>query len=94
MKLRDRSLFAWALSLIAGVGLWSAVAAAATFPALSGRVVDGAGILSLQAKEALSGKLEALEAKTSRQLVVVTVPSLQGLPIEDYGRRSPNRCTH
>jgi uncharacterized protein len=85
MKSRARSLLAGILSLIAGLFLWTAVAAAPTFPPLSGRVVDQAGILSPPVKAALSAKLETLEKQTSRQLVVVTVPSLQGLEIEDYG---------
>jgi uncharacterized protein len=85
MKSRGRSLLAGILSLIAGLLLWTAVAAAPTFPPLSGRVVDQAGILSPPVKAALTAKLETLETQTSRQLVVVTVPSLQGLEIEDYG---------
>ncbi len=59
--------------------------AAPSFPALTGRVVDGAHILSDGTKAALTEKLAALEAKTSRQLVVVTVPSLGGYDISDYG---------
>jgi len=59
--------------------------AAPTFPALSGRVVDDAHILSPGTTNDLTQKLAALEAKTSRQLVVVTLPSLQGLEISDYG---------
>ncbi|WP_084176152.1 TPM domain-containing protein [Brevundimonas bacteroides] len=56
-----------------------------SFPSLSGRVVDQARLLS-EAKEAeITAKLEALEAETSDQLVVVTVDSLQDLEIEDYG---------
>src|SRR6266404_7448986 len=55
------------------------------FPKLSGRVVDDAGILSGETKADLTQKLAALEAKTSRQLVVVTIPSLQGYEISDYG---------
>jgi hypothetical protein len=34
---------------------------------------------------ALTQKLEALEQASTRQLVVATVPDLQGYPIEDYG---------
>jgi len=60
-------------------------AAAPTFPALTGRVVDGANILSPATEGQLTQKLAALEAKTSRQLVVVTLPSLQGYEISDYG---------
>lgn len=59
--------------------------AAPNFPALTGRVVDDAGILSQTTKEDLNQKLAALEQKTSRQLVVVTIPSLQGYEISDYG---------
>ena len=59
--------------------------AAPTFPALTGRVVDDAHILSEPTKAALTQKLAALEQKTSRQLVVVTLPSLQGYEISDYG---------
>ena len=59
--------------------------AAPAFPALTGRVVDGAHILSDQTKSDLDQKLAGLESRTSRQLVVVTLPSLQGYDISDYG---------
>jgi uncharacterized protein len=62
-----------------------ALAAAPTFPPLTGRVVDGANILSPQVEAELTTKLENLEKTTGRQLVVATVPSLQGYEIEDYG---------
>ncbi len=55
------------------------------FPPLTGRVVDDAQILSPQVEQDLTTKLENLETTTGRQLVVATVPSLQGYPIEDYG---------
>lgn len=56
-----------------------------TFPALTGRVVDQANLLDPATEQALTEKLAALEAKSSDQLVVVTVSSLQDQPIEDYG---------
>jgi len=59
--------------------------AAPKFPPLSGRVVDGASILSPAVEADLTGKLKTLEDSTGRQLVVTTVPSLQGYEIEDYG---------
>ena len=58
---------------------------ALTFPALTGRVVDEAGILDPAAKTALEQKLADFETKTTGQLVVVTLKSLQGTSIEDYG---------
>lgn len=59
--------------------------AAPTFPALTGRVVDDANVLSSQTRQQLSEKLQSLEDRTTRQLVVVTLPSLQGYDIADYG---------
>ena len=54
-------------------------------PALSGRVVDQAGILNSAEEGRLTTKLKNLEDNTSIQLVVVTLPSLRGTPIEDWG---------
>jgi uncharacterized protein len=62
-------------------------AAAQDFPKLSGRVVDAADLLPPADEAALTQKLEALEKASSRQLVVATVPDLQGYEIEDYGYR-------
>jgi len=55
------------------------------FPALTGRVVDNANILSPADEQVLIETLKQLEDKSSDQLVVVTLPSLQGYPIEDFG---------
>ncbi|MFM8821664.1 MAG: TPM domain-containing protein, partial [Phenylobacterium sp.] len=52
--------------------------AAPTFPALTGRVVDKADLLSPEAEQTLEGRLKALEDSTGRQMVVVTIPDLQG----------------
>ncbi|MGH6949793.1 MAG: TPM domain-containing protein, partial [Vitreimonas sp.] len=65
--------------------LWAAAYAAPVFPALSGRVVDEAGVLSPHAETRLTQRLAALEESTGRQVVVVTLRSLQGYEIEDYG---------
>ncbi len=62
-------------------------AQAQQFPQLTGRVVDGANLLSAADEAELTSKLEALERSTSRQFVIATVPDLQGYPIEDYGYR-------
>jgi uncharacterized protein len=61
------------------------LAYALTFPPLAGRVVDEAGILDPATTEALEHKLADFEAKTADQFVVVTLNSLQGTSIEDYG---------
>lgn len=59
--------------------------AAPEFPPLTGRVVDQAGLLDAQTRSQLERMLVAHEQATTEQLVVVTLPSLQGEPIEDYG---------
>src|SRR6476659_884583 len=61
-----------------------AAAAAPTFPALTGRVVDEAHLLRPEQSLDLNSKLAALEAQSGRQFVVATVPSLGGRPIEEY----------
>src|SRR5512145_1109496 len=77
--------FGW-LGLALVLGLWLFPAAAQlVFPSLSGRVVDNAQLLSPEDRAALNAELKALEDKSSDQLVVVTLPSLQGYTIEDYG---------
>jgi uncharacterized protein len=65
--------------------LFAAPAAAQTYPPLSGRVVDAANLLSPEQEAALTQKLEALQQASTRQLVVATIPDLQGREIEDYG---------
>ena len=62
-----------------------AQARASTFPRLTGRVVDEAGVLPDSARVALVSKLAALEARTTDQVVVVTLRSLRGQTIEQYG---------
>ena len=58
-----------------------------SFPALTGRVTDAAGIIPDDVEARLTQKLEALEQQSRRQLVVATVPDLQGFEISDYGYR-------
>ena len=63
------------------------VPATAEFPALTGRVVDDAGVLDNATREALRIKLQALEEKTGDQLIVVTVKSLHGSSVEEYANK-------
>lgn len=63
----------------------SAYAAEIVFPKLSGHVVDEAHVIDANTKERLERALAAYERKTSNQMVVVTLPSLQGQEIEEYG---------
>lgn len=76
----------WRLLLAVPFLLFASVALAAepTYPALTGRIVDAADLIAPEARQRIEEKLAAHEAKTSDQLVVATVPSLQGLTIEDF----------
>lgn len=60
---------------------------AQTFPPLTGRVVDTADLLKPEERAALEAKLKAHEDKTSDQVVVATVRSLEGTSVEDYANR-------
>ena len=58
--------------------------------ALTGRVTDAAHILSAQQQAGLSAKLEELDERTKHQLVVVTVPTLNGRDVTDFTRDLAN----
>ena len=59
--------------------------------ALVGRVTDAAGVLSPAHEASLSAKLERLERATHHQMVVVTVPSLDGLDIATFATSLANK---
>lgn len=59
-------------------------AVAFDFPALTGRVVDQAGVINAQSRADIEAKSKSLEDKSGIQLVVATVKSLQGSDIETY----------
>jgi uncharacterized protein len=63
----------------------SSVAADPNFPTLSARVVDDAGILDAATIQNLTAMLEKHEQATGEQVVVVTLKSLGGYSIEDFG---------
>jgi uncharacterized protein len=79
------ALLALLLAGCGGGGSGSGAGAAVEYPRLTGRVVDAADLLNPAQEAELTRKLEALQRASSRQLVVATVPDLQGRPIEDYG---------
>lgn len=61
-----------------------ATALSLNLPSLSGRVVDQANIVQPSTRNAIEQKLADLETKSGIQLVVATVPSLEGQEIEPY----------
>ena len=73
------------VAVLALVALAGTALAAPKFPPLTGRVVDEAHLLSASVQQKLSTDLANLEQQTGRQMVVATIPDLQGYAIEDYG---------
>lgn len=67
---------------------WSAPAPlpAPAFPALTGRVVDEADLLTPEQENGFAARQAALERLTTDQFVIATVRSLEGRNIEDYAR--------
>lgn len=64
-----------------------AIAVAAEPPALTGRVVDQANVIDAQEEVQLDQMLSAFEAKSTDQVVVATIASLDGEAIEPYANR-------
>lgn len=63
------------------------VAAEVAVPTLSGRIVDQAGLIDGTTTARLEARLARLEATTGSQVAVLTIPSLEGDPIEDFSIR-------
>lgn len=59
----------------------------ADIPYLTGRVTDNAQILQESTLLSLTESLKEHEIKTSNQIVVLTIPSLEGESIEDYANK-------
>lgn len=84
-RFRRHSLWAALCTLL--LLLCAFPAFAQSFPPLSGRVVDAANLLQPDQKAALEGKLATVEQATGHQIVIATIPDVQGYPLEDYGYR-------
>jgi len=59
----------------------------AALPDHTGAVTDLASVLSPGVEQQLLARLGEVEAKTTAEIAVATVPSLDGLSVEDYGNR-------
>lgn len=80
-----RRIAAGAIAFVASLVATAAIAV--DVPYLSGRVVDEARILSASAIERISGLSAAREQATGDQIVVLTMPSLDGESIEGFATR-------
>src|SRR6185437_8299705 len=75
------------LAGVMALSLASLAAFALDLPALTGRVVDQANVLSPVVRSDVAAQSKELEEKSGIQLVVATVPSLQGGDIETYANQ-------
>jgi len=77
-----KKVFICVLFLLTAVSLFPI-----TFPKLQGRVNDYAGILDPSQEQVIESMLENLENRTTAQVVLLTIRSLEGETIEDYSIR-------
>nr|MBL0714277.1 TPM domain-containing protein [Desulfobacterales bacterium] len=88
MKSRQR-LHVRLLALLMAIGLLAAAtpASALEVPPLKGRVNDYGAMLSPATRQGLEGMLRDLEQTDSTQIVVLTIPSLEGDSLEAFSLR-------
>ncbi len=75
----------WRMLLLLVLFAAPSFAAEPKFPDLTGRVIDDASILDSATTSQLTDLLARHEHATGQQVIVVTLPTLQGYPIEDFG---------
>ncbi len=63
------------------------IAHSADIPYLTGRVNDNAQILSESTRKSLTEILKEHEVRTTNQIVILTIPSLEGESIEDFANK-------
>jgi len=67
--------------------LHSTLANSLEVPRLRGRVNDYAGLIPADRAQALESRLATFEQETGHQIAVLTIPSLDGDPLEDFSIR-------
>lgn len=73
------------IALAALCALVAPAIAEPNYPNLTGRITDQVGLLTAADKAEIESQLASLEQTSTDQLAVVTVKSLEGYSIEDYG---------
>jgi uncharacterized protein len=76
--MRNKSI----LFMMIALALAALPAFAVDVPYLSGRVTDNAQILSDETRKTVTANLKAHEEKTTNQIAVLTVPTLEGVSVE------------
>jgi uncharacterized protein len=81
--MKSRSRIYYMLSLV----LAAVILRAVEVPYLTGRINDYAMLLSTETRRVLDDSLRMHETRTGNQVVVLTIPTLDGESIEDYAIR-------
>lgn len=84
--MRNKSI----LFMMIAFALVALPAFAVEVPFLTGRVTDNAQILSNETRKTITANLKAHEEKTTNQIAVLTVPTLEGVSIEEYATAAFN----
>ena len=84
-RLRGAGLLVVAIALLLVLAL--PAAATLSVPALTGRVVDNAGLLSDGGHSAVEEAVRSLEQETGGQMAVLTIPTLAGDALEPFSMR-------
>jgi len=82
--MKSSSAFFLVLGLVLGL---TETSRAVEVPPLTGRIVDEAHLLPPDVAASLSEELAAHERRTGNQVAVLTLPTLQGEPLEGYSHR-------
>jgi uncharacterized protein len=73
--------------ILAFASIFTSLSFALDVPPLTGRVVDLAQVLPAGVSDSLARDLEIHEAKTSNQVALLILPSLEGEPLETFSHR-------
>src|ERR671927_190769 len=82
---RFAGAIACAMALALALSPANSLHADPTLPTLTGRITDEAGLLKPEDRNAIDAELGDLEQKSTDQVALVTLKSLQGYTIEDFG---------
>ena len=76
-----------ALLVVLALAVSTGFALALDVPPLTGRIVDTAHLLPPELAVSLAQELAAHEQRTGNQVAILTLPTLQGEPLEEYSHR-------
>ena len=81
----------WKAVILFGLTFTAGNVNALEVPALTGRIVDNAKIISSQDKMEISSYLKNLEDQTGIQIAVLTIKSLEGESLEEFSLRTAEK---